>query len=291
MKTNGNIWDARGIWLKGNTHTHTINSDGACTPGEIALEYKRHGYDFVFLTDHEKRTVPDEKIRKPLLIPAEEIAFFYKGYGYHFVCLGIKKAWASRSFRSPMQVLVRARREGVFIVQAHPYWCGIPSHRCVYQGGLSSPGVEVYNKVCDRLNGKGYANVHWDDLLDAGHHILGFAADDAHRRSDIAAGWIMVKAGNRTADAILAAIRNGSFYSSQGPEIKSITTRGREIKVTCSPVMRINFIVNRSGGCRIFAATPRLKEAVWTVPEGNTYARIEVVGASGKIAWSNPIFF
>jgi hypothetical protein len=34
-----------------------------------------------------------------------------------------------------------------------------------------------------------------------------------------------------------------------------------------------------------------LKEAVWTVPKGNTYARIELVGASGKTAWSNPIFF
>ena len=291
MQTNGNMWNAKGIWLKGNTHTHTINSDGKCTPAEIASAYKRHGYDFVFLTDHEKRTVPDETTGKPLLIPAEEIAFAYKGHGYHFVCLGIKKAWASGSFHSPMQMLARARREGVFIVQAHPYWCGIPSNRCVYQADLTCPGMEVYNKVCDRLNGKGYANVHWDDLLDAGHRILGFAADDAHLRSDIAGGWIMVKARNRTPETILSAIRNGSFYSSQGPEIKAIVIRGREIKVACSPVTRINFITNRASGSSISAATPRLKEAVWTVPKGNTYARIELVGTSGKMAWSNPIFF
>jgi len=291
MKTNSNMWNDKGIWLKGNIHTHTINSDGKCTPGELALEYERHGYDFVFLTDHDKRTVPDERIRKPLLIPAEEIAFSFKGYGYHFVCLGLKKEWPAGSCRSPMQVLARARREKVFIVQAHPYWCGTPSHKCVYPRGLTCPGVEVYNKVCDRLNGKGYSNVHWDDLLDAGHRILGFAVDDAHLRSDIAGGWIMVKAVNRTPDAILTAIRNGNFYSSQGPEIKSIVIRGREIKVTCSPVTRINFITNRSSGCSIFAATPKLKEAVGTVPKGNTYARIELVGASGKIAWSNPIYF
>jgi hypothetical protein len=240
MKTNGNIWHDKGIWLKGNTHTHTINSDGECTPEEIASEYKRRGYDFVFLTDHDKRTVPDATIDKLLLIPAEEVAFTYKGYGYHFVCLGLKKEWAAGSLSSPVQMLARARREGVFIVQAHPYWCGVPSHKCVYQGGLTCPGVEVYNKVCDRLNAKGYSNVHWDDLLDAGHRVLGFAVDDAHRCSDIAAGWIMVKARNHTPDAILSAIRNGSFYSSQGPEIKSIVIRGRKIKVACSPVMRIN---------------------------------------------------
>jgi len=291
MKTNGNMWDDKGIWLKGNIHTHTTNSDGVCTPKEIALEYKRHGYDFVFLTDHDKRTVPEETIGKPLLIPAEEIAFFLKGDEYHFVCLGLKKEWIAGSCRSPVQVLARARREGVFIVQAHPYWCGTPSHKCVYQGGLTCPGVEVYNKVCDRAIAKGYSSVHWDDLLDAGHRILGFAVDDAHLRSDIAGGWIMVKARNRTPESILSAIRSGSFYSSQGPEIKSIVIRSREIKITCSPVARINFITNRASGSSISAATPQLKEATWTVPKGNTYARIELVGVGGKIAWSNPIFF
>lgn len=291
MKTHSAMWNDKGVWLKGNTHTHTANSDGACIPEEIASEYKRHGYDFVFLTDHNKRTVPDETIRKPLLIPAEEIGFSYKGYVYHFVCLGLKKEWALGSFHSPRQMLARARREGVFIVQAHPYWCGIPSHRCVYQDGLTCPGVEVYNKVCDRGMAKGYSSVHWDDLLDAGHRILGFAVDDAHRRSDIAAGWIMVKARNCTPDAILLAIRNGSFYSSQGPEIKAIVIRGREIKIACSPVMRINFITNRHEGCSFSNAVESLTNAAWTAPQGKRYVRIELVRASGKMAWSNPIFF
>jgi hypothetical protein len=285
------MWTGKGTWLKGNTHTHTTNSDGKCTPLEIASEYERHGYDFVFLTDHEKRTVPDKKIRKPLLIPAEEIAFNFKGYGYHFVCLGLKKEWAAGSCRSPMQALARARREKVFVVQAHPYWCGIPSNKCVYPRGLTCPGVEVYNKVCDRAIAKGYSSVHWDDLLDAGHRILGFAVDDTHIHSDIAGGWIMVKAKARTPDAILTAIRNGKFYSSQEPEIKSIGIHSREIKITCSPVRRINFITNRASGCSISATTARLKEAVWTVPQSSTYVRVEIVNASGKTAWSNPIFF
>lgn len=291
MKTNSNMWTGKGIWLKGNIHTHTTNSDGLCTTEEIASEYGRHGYDFVFLTDHDKRTVPEEHIRRPLLIPAEEIAFSFKGYGYHFVCLGLKKEWKSKSFHSPMQLLDRAKREGVLVVQAHPYWCGTPSHKCVYQGGLTCPAVEIYNTVCDRLIGKGYSSVHWDDLLDAGHRILGFAVDDTHIHSDIAGGWIMVKTREQTPNAILTAIRKGHFYSSQGPEIRSITTRRRKIKVACSPVRRVNFITNRASGCSIFATTARLKEAVWTVPQSSSYVRVEIVNASGKTAWSNPIFF
>lgn len=291
MKIN-NMWNDKGVWLKGNTHTHTANSDGECTPREIAAEYKRHGYDFVFLTDHDKRTVPEAGIQKPLLIPAEEIVFSYKSHCYHFVCLGLKKAWAQASFRSPMQMLARARREGVFIIQAHPYWCGVPSNKCVYPGNLACPGMEVYNKVCDRLNGKGYSNVHWDDLLDAGHRVLGFAADDAHARSDIAGGWIMVKARSCSPGAILAAIRNGSFYATQGPEIKSVVIRGLEIKVNCSPVKRINFVVNRWSGCVLPAKGKNLTAGVWTAPKGKDYyVRIELMDAAGKMAWSNPIYF
>jgi len=291
MKTNGNMWDDKGVWLKGNIHTHTINSDGECTPEEIAAKYNRHGYDFVFLTDHAKRTVPDKTIRKPLLIPAEEIDLYYKGYNYHFVCLGLKKEWAAGSCRSPGQVLARARREGVFVVQAHPYWCGTPSHKCVYQGGLTCPGVEVYNTICDRTIAKGYSSIHWDDLLDAGHRILGFAVDDTHHASHIAGGWIMVKAKSCTPGAILSAIRSGDFYSSQGPEIKAIVIRGREIKIACSPVTRINFITNRYQGCSMAATAKSLTHAAWTAPKGKRYVRIELVNASGKMAWSNPVFF
>ena len=125
----------------------------------------------------------------------------------------------------------------------------------------------------------------------SGSTILGFAVDDAHIRSDIAGGWVMVKAKSCTPDAILTAIRNGSFYSSQGPEIKSIVIRGREIKITCSPVTRINFITNRYSGCSFSTAVKNLTNAVWTAPQGKRYVRIELISASGKMAWSNPIFF
>jgi len=291
MKTKSNIWTGKGIWLKGNIHTHTTNSDGRLKPEEIASEYGRHGYDFVFLTDHDKRTIPDKEIIKPLLIPAEEIGFHYKGHVYHFVCLGLKNEWKAEFFHSPMQLLNRARREGVFIVQSHPYWCGVPSHSCVFRGKLTCPGMEIYNTVCDLSKGKGYSSVHWDDLLDAGHRILGFAVDDTHSAAQIAGGWIMVKAKDRSPGAILKAICKGKFYSSQGPVIKSIKMRGREIRISCSPVARINFMANRYRGHCFFAKTGKLKSAAWVIPKGYNYVRIELVDASGKMAWSNPIYF
>lgn len=39
-------------WWKGNTHTHTLWSDGDDFPESVAAWYKRNGYHFVSLTDH-----------------------------------------------------------------------------------------------------------------------------------------------------------------------------------------------------------------------------------------------
>jgi hypothetical protein len=39
-------------WLRGNTHTHTLWSDGDTAPEMVADWYQEHGYDFLVLSDH-----------------------------------------------------------------------------------------------------------------------------------------------------------------------------------------------------------------------------------------------
>src|SRR5512139_4234426 len=46
-------------WYKGNTHTHTINSDGDSTPDEVVRWYRTHGYQFLVLSDHNYLTSVD----------------------------------------------------------------------------------------------------------------------------------------------------------------------------------------------------------------------------------------
>src|SRR5262245_39362800 len=46
-------------WFKGNTHTHTLNSDGDSTPDEVVRWYREHGYQFLVLTDHNFLTPVD----------------------------------------------------------------------------------------------------------------------------------------------------------------------------------------------------------------------------------------
>lgn len=40
-------------WYRGNTHAHTINADGNVVPETVVRWYREHGYQFVFVTDHE----------------------------------------------------------------------------------------------------------------------------------------------------------------------------------------------------------------------------------------------
>jgi hypothetical protein len=39
-------------WYKGNTHSHTFDSDGDSAPDDVVRWYREHGYDFLVITDH-----------------------------------------------------------------------------------------------------------------------------------------------------------------------------------------------------------------------------------------------
>ena len=45
-------------WYKGSLHAHTINSDGDSPPYDVLTWYKRHGYHFLAITDHNTLTDP-----------------------------------------------------------------------------------------------------------------------------------------------------------------------------------------------------------------------------------------
>jgi hypothetical protein len=50
------VWgepEAGSRWWKGNTHTHTLWSDGDGAPELVAAWYREHGYHFVVLSDHD----------------------------------------------------------------------------------------------------------------------------------------------------------------------------------------------------------------------------------------------
>src|SRR5450432_515060 len=62
---------ATSVWYRGNTHTHTNNSfDGESSPLAVASTYKELGYNFLFITDHNKLTSVDS-VNAELAVPGQ----------------------------------------------------------------------------------------------------------------------------------------------------------------------------------------------------------------------------
>jgi hypothetical protein len=291
-----NPFAVEGRWFKGNLHTHSTNSDGALDAQELIRRYRSSGYDFLAITDHNRFTQVEDDLRgEILLIPGEEInvGSGEVGTAFHLVLIGIREHCSERS--SPQAVIDRAREQGGEVILCHPYWSQLCINDMLSIDGYI--GVEVFNSTCHYSIGKGFSQIHWDDLLARGKRLWGFAVDDAHhhtsdhRPTDVCNAWISVKCPELTLDSIMKAIRSGHFYSSTGPQILDIRIEEDTIYVETSPVRHITFI---SMGGRGERWTPIGREFITQahhrVRSGERFIRIECEDLEGGWAWSNPIF-
>ncbi len=287
-----NPFQQPGQWYRGNTHSHSTESDGQLSIGDRFAAYRDAGYDFLVLTDHRKvndvqaYTTPDF-----LAISGSEVHPDnpYGGDTYHFVAINIHER-INCSKMHPNAVLDNIKAQGGEAVLCHPYWSG---HTILdYLPLREYFAIEVYNDSCVGI-GKEFSEQAWDDLLDRGGPVLGIAADDSHgTEDDCFHGWIMVKAEELTLESIMESLRTGAFYSTLGPEIKDLTLDGKELTVKCSEAQSIVFKAQCSRGKRVLPSEgERLTEATYSIPESVKYVRVEITDETGKKAWSNPFFF
>jgi hypothetical protein len=101
----------------------------------------------------------------------------------------------------------------------------------------------------------------------------------------------MVKATENEPEALLAALKSGHFYASQGPRIEGILWGEDCVEVQCSPASSIMVLGRGSSAAQ--AVAPLQTRAVLPLEKlrDGGFARIVVVDAAGKRAWSNPYFF
>ncbi|MFB3896539.1 MAG: PHP domain-containing protein [bacterium] len=284
-----------GNWYKGNLHTHTTNSDGKMAPELLVQKYAEAGYHFLALTDHWKVTTPTVKPGNGfLLLKGLEYDVWKTELNetYHIVAIEPNQLLdIDRKNVPTQQIIEMLNATGAVVFLAHPYWSSLTAKDAVELNNYL--GVEVYNHGCELEVAKGTSSIHWDDLLVRGKKLYGFAVDDAHERIvDYCGGWVMVKAKELTKESICAALKQGMFYASNGPEIKNIEIQGKKVYVECSPVNRINFMGNGWTGTTVWDKDRKpLTSAEFTVGDRVRYIRIECIDTSGKIAWSNPFYF
>ena len=294
-----NPFEMEGNWYKGNLHTHTNNSDGELSPEEVVGGYKKHNYDFLAITDHNKVTEMEEYSQKDfLLLPGIEIEVDKSSLEtpYHLVGINIEKeVEVPPEVKTRQQMKVQEginllKENGCMVILAHPYWSGLTMEELFSLEGQL--GIEVYNSTCLRGIGKGLSSAYWDALLAKGKLSWGFAVDDAHfRRADAYRGWIIVKAPALDKESIVSSIKKGFFYSSSGPKIKEINFNGKRVYVRTSPVKIINFICDNAKGRSIWKEGEKeLSEVEFELKGDEKYLRIECIDKNGETVWTNPLF-
>lgn len=289
--------DLGATWFKGNTHIHTSASDGGKTSTEIAHLYHAAGYDFLFQTDHWVGSESgNEESDYPLLwLDGVEIdGHDRNGTYYHIVCLGLPGEVANAlaqqrdDFRAAVET---AQGYGALIILAHPYWTGHSSGDVLQ---WQFDGVEVYNHLCQWLNGKGYAGPYWSWSLEHCPNTFALAVDDAHLTPNHPpwnGGWIMVNAPLCTREHILDAIRRGLFYSTQGPEFYSIEQDNTAIIVRTSPVRYLRLVGPASYGARLWRPEDEtFCEGYIEIPPQWPYVYLEIEDEQGRRAWTNTLF-
>jgi len=298
-------------WFRGNTHTHTNNSDGDSAPDAIVKWYADHGYNFLFLTDHEFITPVEplnQTFAKPgqfLVIQAQEITDSLNKKPHHVNALGI------RSVVRPQkgQTVTENYQKNIDMVRAGG---GVPQINHPNFGWAATAAdllkltnvtlMEIHNghPLVNNLGGGGSpgAEAIWDTLLTAGKVIYGIADDDSHyfkRLGDRSAptpgqAWIYVRAKELEAGEILAALDRGDFYASTGVELTDYQADARAIKIDIKMERWSKYTVQFIGrGGKVLRSTIE-NPAVYNIRGSEGYVRAKVFESNGKLAWTQPVF-
>lgn len=292
---------APGRFFKGNVHTHSTRSDGARGPAEVCATYREAGYDFLALTDHFQAkfgfpivdTRPWRTEGFTTILGAEVHApATALGETWHILAVGLPLDFAHTfEAESGPQLAQRCLDAGAFVALPHPGWYALSTADAATIPGAHA--VEIYNHTSATRIDRGDGAYLIDQLLAEGRRVNLLATDDAHFHSDDAfGGWLMVKAGANEPAALLAALKAGHFYSTQGPTIEAIHWGEDSVEVHCSPASTV--AVLGRGSRSMPAIAPGQTRAVLPLAprmlEGG-FGRIVVVDEAGKKAWSNPYWF
>jgi len=301
------FFTAAGKFYRGNLHTHSARSDGALDPEEVCRRYRAEGYDFIVLTDHfvglfDYPVTDTTGCRRQgfTTLPGAELhtGTMENGHLWHLLAVGLPADFTppdAPNFRPIMgsesapDIARRARDAGAFVAIVHPHWSGLTEADA--RSITAAHAVEIYNHGCVVNNDRGEGFLTLEHLLNEGRRLNLIATDDAHFKSpDFFGGWVMVKAQENTLEALLAALKSGTYYSSTGPEIRDIRITGTSIEVDCTAVVSILVQGHGSPMTYLRGETMTTGRLSLEVLADSPWIRVTIIDRAGKRAWSNPIW-
>ena len=294
-----------GKMLKGGLHCHTTRSDGSGTPEEVIRLHYKNGYDFLALTDHRyynyTNFAPDVPIT---IIPGMEYDnTFEHGKGFrcfHTVCIGPAKedgngydqdervnSGTAKNQEEYQPYLDEIHAKNNLTIYCHPEWSSTPAR--YFEKLEGNFAMEIWNSGCVQEDDQDADAAYWDELLGQGKRIYGVATDDGHAMKNHCCGWVMVRAENNI-NSILAALNDGKFYSSCGPEIYNFYVDEGVAVVECSGAAKIRLHSDMHPTRIVRSANGDLTRAEFKIGDSYDYVRAVVIDKDGNFAWTNPIY-
>jgi hypothetical protein len=297
-------------WYRGNLHTHTISSDGDSSPWDLMAWYKRNGYQFLAITDHNTFTDPAALDTNPndnfLLIGGEEVT---NEKTVHVNAIGITKVIPAQTGMTVTDILQASidavRAQGAVPLINHPNfrWAFTARDMLPLKGTALLEIASGHPAVNHAGDGRIPPTERmWDELLSAGMRIFGVAVDDAHNfrqeftmdRANPGRGWVVVRAPALTREHVLGALREGNFYASSGVELRDVIATKNDLSVEMQPTApsgspkRYRVVFIGKDGREL--ATSLDNPARYTFDGSESYVRARIEDSGGLRAWTQPVF-
>jgi hypothetical protein len=208
-------------WYKGNTHSHSWNTDADVPPDEVARWYREQKYNFLVFTDHDTVTdvaplnalfaparlvgsVPGLPYTAFMVLPGEEVTDRYTPHEasgapadgerdlllkqIHVTAMNLREPIAPQGGGSPLEALQRdvdaVRAGGGIPIINHPnFTWALTTDDLKRVRNVNL--FELYNGhlQTNYLGGGGQPGVEemWDQVLASGRLLYAVASDDAHQ--------------------------------------------------------------------------------------------------------------
>ena len=299
-------------WFKGNIHTHTNRSDGDSDPEAVVRWYRRNGYDFLVLTDHNHLTLLDyqsgkRRFRRPLMIPGEELsvnidhgmtAVHVGGIGIGRLVEPVDAGDVVSTLQANVDAVLSAG--GVASIN-HPNYTWAFDHRHVARvSGAALLEIFNGNTPTNVYGGGGHPSYDeiWDGVLSAGRRIFGVAVDDSHHfkgdfkpgKANPGRGWVMVKAPSLERGPILDALEAGAFYSSTGVTLTELEADSEGVHLKVEQEWHFAYTTRFTGPEGKLLSEASGTEAQYSVSGDERYVRAVVSASDGTKAWTQPVF-
>ena len=302
-------------WYAGALHTHTVHSDGALTPQQLADKAVEEGLDFLAITDHNNTTHQLDRVHAPdlLLISGQEVTT----PGGHFGVWGLEGERTYVDFRIPSgsadlrTVMGATRALGAVIAINHPI------DDCLACSWTHPVPPEV--GAIEIANGdhaaRQQAMTWWDGLLREGRRLTAVGESDYHRGpAPLGTPSVRVWAQELSSSAILRSLAAGHVVVMANGSLRApeLTVRAGQVQARVGDELRVKHgeplqvrvdaaALDYHGG-RVELYWNGEQVASATLPNNGRveferypttagYLRIHLLGAGGQpMAITNPVF-